>query len=394
MDDVGILFQDPEAQIVMGRAGDDVAFGLEEHCVPTAEIGPRAERALRDVAFPYGPRRRTDALSGGEKQRLALASVLALDPRVLLLDEPTADLDADGTAALYAALARAPRETTIVLVEHRVADALPLVDRVIAIDGERGVIADGAPDRVFDEGGDELDRAGIWGPATPVPRSGAAPPGLPLLIARGLRFRYPGSGDDVIRDATIVLREGEAVAMTGPNGVGKTTLLLVLAGLLRPSAGTVIVPALDPLRRPLASWPARRLPANVAMVFQDPEHQFIARRVADDVVVGPLRAGVPAEVARRRGDELLDRLGLSDLRDASPYTLSGGEQRRLGLAGALAARPRALIVDEPTYGQDASTFREIARILGEERDRGTAIAFSTHDPPLIDALADRVHAIA
>jgi energy-coupling factor transport system ATP-binding protein len=156
----------------------------------------------------------------------------------------------------------------------------------------------------------------------------------------------------------------------------------------------VIAPALDPTRRPLADWPARRIPANVGMAFQDPAHQFIARRVADDVVVGPLRAGMPAPIARRRGDELLERLGLADLRDANPYTLSGGEQRRLALAGTLAARPRALMVDEPTYGQDASTFREIARILGEERDRGTAIAFSTHDPPLIDAVADRVHALA
>jgi energy-coupling factor transport system ATP-binding protein len=393
-DEVGILFQDPEAQIVMGRVGDDVAFGLEEHCVPTAEIGPRAERALRDVAFPYGPRRRTDALSGGEKQRLALAAVLALAPRVLLLDEPTADLDTDGTAALYAALARIPRSTTLVLVEHRVAHALPLVDRVIAIDGERGVIADGPADRVFDEHGGELDRAGIWGPVTSVPAYRATTPGVPLLIARGLRFRYPGADDDVIRDSTVVLREGEAVAMTGPNGAGKSTLLLILAGLLRPGAGSVIAPALDPSRRALADWPARRLPANVGMVFQDPEHQFVARRVGDDVVIGPERAGVPAAIARRRGDELLERLGLADLRDANPYTLSGGEQRRLGIAAALAARPRALIVDEPTYGQDASTFREIARILGEERDRGTAIAFSTHDPPLIDALADRVHPLA
>ncbi len=378
----------------MGRAGDDVAFGLEEHCVPTEEIWPRAERALREVAFPYGPDRRTDALSGGEKQRLALAAVLALRPRILLLDEPTADLDAEGTASLYAAIERFPRETTIVLVEHRIADAVRVVDRVIAIDGERGVIADGAPAAVFERAAAELDRAGIWTPDATLPRVPDVARGRTLVAARGAGFRYPGAAADAVSGVSLEAREGEAVAVAGPNGSGKSTLLLLLAGLLRPTGGSVTAPLLDVARPDPASWPAHVLVSRIAMLFQDPDHQFLSSRVVDDVMVGPLRTGVAHDVARRRAEELLERLGLAALRDVNPYTLSAGEKRRLALAGALAARPRALVLDEPTYGQDRRTFAEVVRILGEEKGRGAALAFSTHDPPLIDALADRTFALA
>lgn len=393
-DDVGILFQDPETQIVMGRAGDDVAFGLEEHCVPTADIWPRADRALREVAFPYDLERRTDALSGGEKQRLALAAILALRPRILLLDEPTADLDADGTRHLYAALERLPRETTIVLVEHRIADALRIVDRVIAIDGEHGVIADGRPADVFERAAPALERAGIWTPGVAIARAPEVAKGRTLLAARGTGFRYPGAAADAINAVSLEIREGEAVAVAGPNGSGKSTLLLLLAGLLRPTRGSVTAPVLDPTRPDVATWPAHILASRVAMLFQDPDHQFVAASVIEDVMVGPRRIGIAPDAARRLAEGLLERLGLAALRDANPYTLSGGEKRRLGLAGALAAGPRALVLDEPTYGQDRRTFADVVRILGEEKDRGAAIAFSTHDPPLVDALADRTLALA
>ncbi|MDQ2951811.1 MAG: energy-coupling factor ABC transporter ATP-binding protein, partial [Chloroflexota bacterium] len=149
--ETALVFQDPETQLVMARAGDDVAFGLENRCVPTAEIWPRVHAALAAVGFAYPADRRTEALSGGEKQRLAIAGAIALGPRLLLLDEPTANLDPEGAADIRAVIASlgADRTRAIVLVEHRVADALPLVDRVVVIEGGGGVIADGAPDVVF-----------------------------------------------------------------------------------------------------------------------------------------------------------------------------------------------------------------------------------------------------
>jgi energy-coupling factor transport system ATP-binding protein len=227
-----------------------------------------------------------------------------------------------------------------------------------------------------------------------VARAPEAEKGRAILTARGAGFRYPAADSDAVMGVSLELREGEAVAVTGPNGSGKSTLLMLLAGLLHPTSGSVTAPVLDPARPDVARWPAPVLASRVAMLFQDPEHQFVATRAIDDAMIAPLRAGVAPDEARRRAHALLDRLGLGALAEANPYTLSGGEKRRLGLAGALASSPSALVLDEPTYGQDRRTFDEVVRILGDERRRGAAIAFSTHDPPLIDALADRTFALA
>src|SRR5690349_12441805 len=178
---VGIVFQDPETQLVMSRSGDDVAFGLENRGVPAAEIWPRVDEALHRVGFGYGRDRPTAALSGGEQQRLALAGTLALRPGLLLLDEPTANLDPAGAALIRAAVARAlGDDTTLIIVEHRVAEALPLVDRVIVLEPGGGVRADGPPDEVFAAHGDRLAEEGVWVPGHPVaPRRAVSGPGAP-----------------------------------------------------------------------------------------------------------------------------------------------------------------------------------------------------------------------
>lgn len=375
----------------MARAGDDVAFGLEERCVPTAEIWPRVDEALEAVAFPYGRDRPTHALSGGEKQRLALAGVLALRPRVLLLDEPTANLDAPGSSAFHETIARIGRDTTLVLVEHHVAEALALVDRVVVLAGPAGVVADGPPDRVFAEHGASLVTLGVWVPGTPARRS--HPParaGEELVLARGSTFRYPGGLAPALAPVDLALRSGEAVAIVGPNGSGKSTLALLLAGLLRPTEGSVRAATMDPSRPEVWRWPARTLAARIGMVFQEPEHQFLASRVLDEVLLGPRRIGLAEEEAHRRAAAQLGRLRLAHLAEVNPFTLSGGEKRRLTLAAVLACDPRVLVLDEPTYGQDRVTFVEIAEILDGFRARGGALCFSTHEHALIDVLADRV----
>jgi len=165
----GIVFQDPESQLVMARAGDEVAFGLENRCVPAAEIWPRVDATLSSVGFPYGRDRPTDALSGGEQQRLALADALAFEPGLLLLDEPTANLDPDGAELVRDALRRvlSGGGRTMVLIEHRVAEAIDLVHRVVVLEGGAGLVADGAPAEVFARRGDELARAGVWVPDQP-----------------------------------------------------------------------------------------------------------------------------------------------------------------------------------------------------------------------------------
>lgn len=396
-DRTGLLFQDPEAQIVMGRAGDDVAFGLENRCVPTPEIWPRVDAALAAVDFPYGRDRPTHALSGGEQQRLALAGTLALRPGLLMLDEPTANLDPNGAAEVRRAVARILERTgvTLLLVEHRLDDVLPLVDRVVVLQAGGGVVADGPPVEVFRAEGSRLAEAGVWvpdhPPAPPVRRE--APGTEPLVIAERATFRYPGADRDALRPTDVQLRAGEVLGVVGPNGSGKSTLAMLLAGLLRPSAGSVrATEALAPGRgmEPLADWPARELARHVGTVFQDPEHQFLTGSVREELLLGPGRIGVSEAAAGRRADELLERLHLAALARANPYTLSGGEKRRLSVATALATAPAALVLDEPTFGQDRRTWAELLHLLAGLRDEGRGICVVSHDPPFIRALADRV----
>jgi energy-coupling factor transport system ATP-binding protein len=383
-DRIGIVFQDPRSQLVMARAGDDVAFGLENRGVPADEIWPRVDKALGTVGFPYPRDRRTDALSGGEQQRLALAGALALDPGLLLLDEPTANLDPAGAALVREALG-ATGGITQILVEHRVTEVLPLVDRVVVLSPGGGVAADGVPDEIFARHGAALAADGVWIPGlAPVPRRARHAPGRDLLTAEGLTLRHPGAARPALSDVDISVRAAEVLAVLGPNGSGKSTLALLLGGLLRPTAGRVTLAA-DPTLPP-HRWRAAALAARVGSVFQNPEHQFVTNRVRDELALGPRRVGLdPGPIV----DDLLARLRLDRLAMANPYTLSGGEQRRLSVAAALAAAPDLLILDEPTFGQDLRTWRELVDLLADLRDEGRGIVVVTHDPDLVATLGDR-----
>jgi energy-coupling factor transport system ATP-binding protein len=397
----GMVFQDPESQIAMARAGDDVAFGLENRCLEPDAIWPRVHAALEAVGFPYGPERPTDALSGGEQQRLALAGVLAMRPGLLLLDEPTANLDPDGAAAIREVLASVLERLglTLVLVEHRVSDALPLVDRAVVIQAGGGVIADGRPRTVFAEHGDRLAEAGVWVPdrRLPAPPERVRPAAETLLLAEQATYTYPGASSPALARTDVQLRSSEALAVMGPNGSGKSTLALLLAGLLRPSSGSVV--AGEALARgrgheEVWRWPASELARHVGTVFQDPEHQFLTRTVRDELMLGPMRSGLDRATARSRADELLERLHLSRLAEANPFTLSGGEKRRLSVATALALAPAVLVLDEPTFGQDRRTATELLALLAALRDDGRGICFVTHDRDFASALADRTLRLA
>ncbi|MGZ4505904.1 MAG: ABC transporter ATP-binding protein [Blastococcus sp.] len=377
---VGLLAQDPDSQLVMTHAGDDVAFGLENAGVPADEIWPRVDQALAAVGFRYGRDRSTQALSGGEKQRLVLAGVLVRRPGLLLLDEPTAQLDGPGAELVGSAGARttADRTPTVGVVDHDAGPWLPLVDRVVEL----------TPDGITEHGPG-------WTPARRA--AGLHLPGAPdgpvLLAAEAAGFTYRGTTTTALRPTDVTLRGGRALAVTGPNGTGKSTLALLLAGLRAPTTGRI--EASDALaagagrggRRP-DRWRAADLVGRIGTVFQNPEQQFLTGRLRDELALGPLRTGRHATAAHATAEALLERLGLTAFADANPYTLSGGQQRRLSVATALATSPRVLVLDEPTFGQDAATWRELVTLLAEQRAAGCAVAVVTHDADLVGALAD------
>ena len=387
----GMVFQDPLSSLVMGRVGDEVAFGLENQAVPAPEIWPRVQRALAAVGLGYPLGHQTDRLSGGEQQRLAIADVVAAEPLLWLLDEPTANLDPPGTALVQETLREVlgRRGDTLVLVEHKVSPVLELVDRVVVLGAGSGLMADGSPEEVFSRHGEALRAAGVWAPGPPPSR--LAPPrsaGRPVLEAESVTVRYPGTERPAVSSAGTTAFSGQVLAITGHNGSGKSTLALVLSSLLTPSAGTVRFLAGGP-PAPYTKWPARELVRWVGTVFQEPEHQFVASTVEDELLVGPRRVGVTEGAGLQKAGELMERLHLGPLAKANPFTLSGGEKRRLSVATALATEPVLLVLDEPTFGQDASTWGELVALLGEQRDAGSAVVCVTHDEQLVAALADR-----
>ncbi len=394
---VGMVLQDPDTQTILARVGDDVAFGCENLGVPRDEIWPRVRQALDAVELHVPLDRSTAALSGGQKQRLALAGVLAMRPGAILLDEPTANLDPAGVRDVRDAVGAALDATgaTLVVIEHRIDVWLPLVDRVIVLGADPGgtvVLADGTPDDVLGARGAELAASGVWVPGHPptVPSAPARAPGETLLETHGVTVARR-RGLPVAGPFDLEVRAGEVLGVTGPNGAGKSTLGLTLAGLIPAESGRVTAtPELaqgegrDPFR-----WSSRALLTRIATVLQTPEHQLLAKTVREELSVGPraLKLG-EAEIAART-DDLLSRLRLAALADANPYTLSGGEKRRLTVAAALATRPRMLVLDEPTFGQDAVTWAELVALIARLRDEGAAVVAISHDDAVLSALHAR-----
>lgn len=389
----GLMQQDPDTQVVLSRLGDDVAFGAENLAVPRAEIWRRVPAALESVGLALPLDHPSSALSGGQKQRLGLAGMLAMRPGLLLLDEPTANLDPAGVVEVRDAVRRSLDETgaTLVVVEHRVQVWLDVVDRIVVLAPTRlgepgGVLFDGPPAAVLAQSRAQLAAAGIWVPGH-VPSVRARSPqddaGAHLLLsAENLaisrtkgRKKRPAVPVAVVPEVQVLA--GRALSVTGPNGAGKSTLALTLAGLLPPAAGQVL--ALPPLARgagplPLA-WRGRELISRIGTVFQEPEHQFVTGSVRDELLFGPTLLGHGSDMV----EELLARLRLDHVADANPFTLSGGEKRRLSVATVLAANPQVLVLDEPTFGQDANTWAELASLVTELLDAGTAVVSVTHD---------------
>ncbi|MRX45072.1 ATP-binding cassette domain-containing protein [Agromyces sp. Q22] len=389
----GLVLQDPDSQVILARVGDDVAFGCENLGIPREEIWQRVRDAVDAVGLDLPLSHPTSRLSGGQKQRMALAGAIAMRPGLLLLDEPTANLDPRGVAEVRAAVARVLDRTgaTLVVVEHRVDVWLDLVDRVVVLGADGRLLADGPPSVVLDERRESLAAAGVWVPGVPldVPDAtdAAAPGAGPAISTEALAIGRP-RGAVLHAGLDLAVPEASSSVLTGPNGAGKSTLALTLGGLLAPRAGRVVAAA--PLARGIGGapvrWRSRDLLTRIGTVFQEPEHQFVATTVRDEVAVAPRALGLAPGEVDARVDEVLHRLRLDHLAGANPFTLSGGEARRLTVGAVLATRPSAVILDEPTFGQDRLGWIELVRLLHELVGEGTTLLSVTHDAAFIASL--------
>ena len=411
---VGLLMQDPEAQVILARVGDDVAFGMENLGVAREEIWPRVENSLEAVGLSVPLDHSTTELSGGQKQRLALASILAMGPGLLLLDEPTANLDPSGVAEVRGAVEAVVEKTgaTVVVVEHRVDVWASLVDRVIVV-ADGAIAADGPLREVLAQQGDALRERGIWlpgddvaaevGPAPEVTpaSSGDAEDGAEQGAENGARTATPiarvadltigyDKAAPVRSGIDLAIERGVSTCIVGANGAGKSTFALTLAGLLSPLAGTVEVETSDGTRGDPHEWSSKQLLGRMSMVFQEPEYQFLASTVADELAIGPRAMGMSEEEIAPLVEEHMEALGLTALARANPMTLSGGEKRRLSVATALISAPELLILDEPTFGQDRGTWLGLVRLLRAALARGVTLVSITHDPAFVAAMGQRV----
>lgn len=423
---VGILFQDPDAQFATLTVEDEIVFGLENLSVAPAYMDAQIQQALEQVGLSGYRDRRVHQLSGGEKQRIALASLLAMKPAILVFDEPTANLDPIGTEDVFALIRRCKElgQHTIVLIEHKLDGVLDLIDRVIVLGPAGAILADGPPQHIFSTALPLLQEHGIWIPQVahlahqlhergltlhpfPITLQGAEetlrrkeivnnmvsetnsivpdnPPASQAAIeVRALSFQI---GQKAILDQiSLHVPRGNFLALVGANGAGKTTLAQHFVDIQHPPRSTVWLHGKDVTR-----IKARDLVQQVGYVFQNPEHQFITDSVAGEITYGLRMMGLSQREITERTEAMLERFGLAHLARANPFTLSHGEKRRLSVATMLAIGQQTLILDEPTFGQDQRNANNLLELLHTLHTEGRTIVVITHDMALVAQYATHV----
>lgn len=446
---VGSVAQDIDAQMVASVVEDELLFGLENFGVPHAEIEGRLSGALDTVGISELRDREIATLSGGQKQKVAVAAILALRPRVLVLDEPTAALDPASSKLIFQTLSQLNRDSgiTVVVIEQKVALLSEFCSRVLVMDGGR-LALDGTPREVFAHG-PELRRMGVDSPRVarvsnslaehgvidpgppclsvgeaetliqgllaergegPLPAASLAPSGAgslatppqasphtpvphapehagsPVVDLSDVSFAYPGSGDGVAH-VSLSVRPGELVGVVGQNGAGKTTLTKLLNGLLRPASGAVRIAGIDTREVPVS-----RIAAHVSTLFQNPDRQLCKDTVLDEVAFGLELQGVGAQEARRRAQVAAERFGLPT--GESPFSLSRGQRQMVALASVVVMEPQVVLLDEPTSGLDYRECMTVMETVGQMAERGCAVIMVCHDMEVVSDFAERVVVMA
>ncbi len=359
----GIVFQNPATQLVNGTVEEEVAFGPRNLALASEEIAMRVQYALEATGSSHLRHRSVRHLSSGEQQRVAIAAALSMRPSILILDEPTANLDIEGAWLLARTLAslRSESQVTIVVIEHRLSPFLPYADRLIwLVDGT--IAADGPP-------AETLARVQ---PCTPPPSPPPIPTDEPLVTLHRITAGY--ARHPILQDCSLTLHHGDFAALVGPNGSGKTTLARVLASLLRPSRGQV-------------TWHTNGKRPHVGLLQHNPLHQLVCDTVEEEVYFGPQNLRMEPN---KDTEAVLAQMDLVSLRHRPTQALSVGQQQRTALAATLTSRPILLILDEPTIGQDWQHLTRMMDFLNELNREGQAVLLITHDRRLVGRYANRV----
>src|SRR5215207_6759605 len=421
--EVGLVFQDFEAQLFSTNVALEVAFGPENFRVDREEMARRVKSVLEQVRLEGFEGRQPATLSGGQKQRLAIASVLAMEPRILCLDEPPTDLDPVGKLGVFeiAAELRERDDVTLIVVEHETEETLD-ADRIVVLkDGKivadrpaRDVLRDvdlleecsvmppqvarffkvrGMPQSELpltpEEGAKEFRRRGWWVSGrchrklVEVDEARDEGYGEPLVEVRGLAHRYP-NGVVALEGVDLAVRRGEFLAVLGQNGSGKTTLVKHFNGLLEPTEGTVRVGEEETSEQGL-----RQLGQSVGYVFQNPDHQIFSDTVADEVAFGPRIRGLEEGEIEERVEEALAAVGLEGRGGEDPFGLTKGERQRVAVASVLSVRPEVLILDEPTTGLDYAEQRSMMDLVRGLNEAGSTIIVVTHTMWVVAEYAHR-----
>lgn len=383
---LGLVFQNPDDQIVTSVVADDVAFGPENLGVPRAQIAVRVARELRRVAMEKYAHADPSRLSGGQRQRVCIAGALAMEPAVLVLDEPSSLLDVRGRAAIMRVMGRlAAAGATLVHVTHFMDEALA-ADRVVVM--QRGHVAlEGTPDEVFaTKNAQVIEALGLEMPFearltaalradAPDGKVAASVPASepPAILARDLGFSY-GPGARALDGVSLEVPVRATTAIVGQTGSGKSTLLRLLCGLEAADAGSLTVCGINAATK----RGRRQIRRAVGYVMQHPERQLFAQTVAEDVAFGPRNQGLSAAEVERRVAHALDLVGLANRRDASPFELSGGQQRLAAIAGVLAMEPELLVLDEPTAGLDPRGRARLRALMADLAAHGVTLLQVTH----------------
>jgi len=428
--DVGIIFQNPDTQLFSLTVGKDIAFGPENLGMPKEEILGRIDRAMHTIGMGDMRDRFVFTLSGGEKQRVAIAGTLAMEPHVMVLDEPTSDLDPVGTGEVLSLVRKLNQEKnmTIILIEHKIDEVVHLADRVVVMDQGK-IIMDDTPDKIFGDGHDQLKSIGIALPqlseishamkngsgdfegdlptdssyntmlsrlcqllrdkpaniarfrVAHTPPTRTAP--KPKIEIKNLRHTFE-DGKVALDGINLMIPEGDFVALIGHNGAGKTTLINHLIGFLKPDNGTIFIDGND-----ISGMRVATLAQSVGYLFQNPDNQIFTDSVTKELKFGLENIKLRDTLIEERVNRAISMMELGEFRDRHPHSLSRGQRQRLAVASILAMEPDIIVLDEPTTGQDWGHVNKFLQQIRHLNELGKTIILVTHDMNLVAGYARR-----